>query len=86
MKRIKFPLMLAWACTVHKVQGKTFDKIVVCFDFKQKAFHPGQIYVALSRVTNLQGLHLIGNFKKSTIKADTRALINIKMILTRIVV
>lgn len=74
MKRLQFPLMLSWACTVHKVQGKTFDKIVVCFDlFKQRAFHPGQIYVALSRVTNLEGLYVTGTFKKSAIKADTRA-------------
>ncbi|XP_057316850.1 uncharacterized protein LOC130657876 [Hydractinia symbiolongicarpus] len=74
MKRLQFPLMLSWACTVHKVQGKKFDKIVVCFDLlKQRAFHSGQIYVALSRVTSLDGLYLTGTFAKSTIKSDTRA-------------
>jgi len=74
MKRLQFPLMLSWACTVHKVQGKTFNKIVINFDLKkQKAFHPGQMYVALSRVTTLEGLYLTGNFKKSAIKVDTRA-------------
>jgi len=45
MKRLQFPLMLSWACTVHKVQGKTFDKIVISFDLmKQKIFHPGKMY------------------------------------------
>ena len=74
MKRLQFPLMLSWACTVHKVQGKTFDQIVMSFDLKkQRTFHPGQMYVALSRVTKLEGLHLTGTFKKSAIKADNRA-------------
>ena len=74
MKRIQFPLMLSWACTVHKVQGKTFNKIVVSFKLnKQRSFHPGQIYVALSRVTSLDGLYLIGEYSKSAIKTDQRA-------------
>ena len=44
--------MLAWACTVHKVQGLSLNKVVVGFQLlKQQNFHYGQNYVALSRVT-----------------------------------
>ena len=57
IKRTQFPLMLAWACTVHKVQGLSFNKVVVGFQLlKQQNFHYGQIYVALSRVTSLEEL------------------------------
>ena len=74
IKRVQFPLRLAWACTVHKVQGLSVPQVVVSFDLlKQTAFHYGQIYVALSRVTTLAGLYIIGNFNKSAIRADPRA-------------
>ena len=53
--------MLSWACTIHKLQGLSLNKIVISCDLlKQKSFNPGQINVALSHVTSLEGLFLIG--------------------------
>jgi len=53
---IQYPVTLAWALTIHKSQGKTFQKVVL--DIGRGAFMPGQVYVALSRCTSLGGLVL----------------------------
>ncbi len=52
----QYPLILAWAVTIHKAQGKTFERLIV--DFDRGTFAHGQAYVALSRCTSLAGLVL----------------------------
>ncbi len=52
----QYPLRLAWAVTIHKAQGKTFDRVVL--DIGRGTFAPGQLYVALSRCTTFEGLIL----------------------------
>ena len=65
----QFPLRLAWAITIHKSQGLTFDKAVI--DAGQ-AFAPGQVYVALSRCTSLKGMVLKSKITPSSLHSDKR--------------
>ena len=70
---IQFPINLAWACTVHKVQGLTLQNVVISFNLKkQRSFNYGQVYVAFSRSTSLQGLHILGEINNNHVKADPR--------------
>lgn len=52
----QYPVKAAWAMTIHKSQGLTFDKVIV--DLEGGAFSSGQTYVALSRCTSLEGMRL----------------------------
>ena len=65
----QFPLRLAWAITIHKSQGLTFEKAIIDAG---AAFAPGQVYVALSRCTNLEGMILHSRINQNSIKTDER--------------
>jgi len=64
---IQFPLRLAWAITIHKSQGLTFERAVIDAG---KAFAPGQVYVALSRCRTLEGIVLLSSINPETISND----------------
>ncbi|MEK6924404.1 MAG: AAA family ATPase [Candidatus Micrarchaeota archaeon] len=66
----QYPLRLAWAVTIHKSQGKTFDNVVV--DVGRGTFVPGQLYVALSRCRTLDGIRLRKPLLKRHVYADWR--------------
>lgn len=66
----QYPLKLAWAVTIHKSQGKTFDQIII--DLGRGTFVHGQLYVALSRSTTLSGIVLKQKVTKRHILMDWR--------------
>jgi len=65
----QYPIRLAWAITIHKSQGLTFDRAVIDAG---ASFAPGQVYVALSRLTGLEGLVLRSRITPAAISTDAR--------------
>ena len=66
----QFPLKLAWGVTIHKSQGKTFERAII--DLGRRAFAAGQTYVALSRCTALEGVSLARGVRPSDVMTDWR--------------
>jgi hypothetical protein len=66
---IQYPLRLAWAITIHKSQGLTFEKAIIDAG---EAFAPGQVYVALSRCTTLDGIILQSRIRSNGFFTDER--------------
>jgi ATP-dependent exoDNAse (exonuclease V) alpha subunit len=67
---VQYPFRLAWAVTIHKSQGKTFDNLII--DIGTGTFVTGQMYVALSRCTSFEGIFLQIPIKKHNIRTDYR--------------
>ena len=64
----QYPLKLAWAITIHKSQGLTFEKVIID---AQSAFAHGQVYVALSRCKSFEGIVLRSEIMSKSVKTDT---------------
>ncbi|MDW2995070.1 MAG: DEAD/DEAH box helicase [Alphaproteobacteria bacterium] len=68
----QFPLMLGYAMTIHKAQGKTLDAVVL--DISRGAFAHGQVYVALSRTRRKSDMHIASPLRARDVIFDTRVL------------
>ncbi len=66
----QLPLKLAWAVTIHKSQGKTFDHVII--DVGRGTFATGQMYVALSRARTLEGIVLRQRLRAQHVRVDYR--------------
>ncbi|GHV84006.1 hypothetical protein AGMMS50212_13460 [Spirochaetia bacterium] len=66
----QYPIKLAWAITIHKSQGQTFEKVAI--DLGNEAFAAGQTYVALSRCKTLEGIILTRPVEQKDIKVDQK--------------
>ncbi len=71
-KFTQYPFMLAWAVTIHKSQGKTFDRVII--DIGRGTFAHGQVYVALSRCTTLEGIILKKPIRKKHVWTDYKVM------------
>ncbi len=67
---IQFPIKLAWAVSIHKSQGQTYESCLV--DLGYSAFAPGQTYVALSRAKTIEGLYLKRALRNNDIITDPK--------------
>jgi len=65
----QYPIKAAWAVTVHKSQGLTFDRAIIDVG---RAFAPGQVYVALSRLRSLDGLILLTRIQNNFLQSDSQ--------------
>ncbi len=74
INRVQFPLIPAWAVTIHKAQGMSLNSAVVSIG--SKIFQHGQIYVALSRVRKLDGLYIEDGFSLSKWWQPTQAVLD----------
>ena len=66
----QFPLRLAYAITIHKSQGQTFDKV----NISTKSFAPGQLYVGLSRVRSVENMYIEGDIDEKNLLVDKEVL------------
>jgi ATP-dependent exoDNAse (exonuclease V) alpha subunit len=74
----QFPIVPAWAMTIHKAQGLTLDDVRI--DLGHGAFSPGQTYVALSRARSLDGLSFTQPLRVSDVMADTKLVEGVRKI------
>ena len=65
---------MSWSCTLHKVQGLSLSDGVISYELeRQKSLNQGQIYVAMSRISKLEKMYLIGSYNRNVIKVNKSA-------------